>query len=62
MDFQTFLKDKEGYDTIFMIVNQLSKQPVSMLCYKTTDAADIAKLFMKNIYQHQGLSETIVSD
>ena len=50
MDFQIFLKDKEGYDTIFIVVDWLSKQPVSMLCYKMMDTAGIAKLFVENVY------------
>ena len=62
MDFRTFPKDREGYDAAFVVVDRLSKQPVSMPCHKTTDAAGMARLFVENVYRHRGPPETIVSD
>ena len=42
MDFQSFLKDKKEYDAALVVVDQFSKRPISMPCYKTTDAARMA--------------------
>ena len=42
MDFQLFPKDKKGYDAALMVVDQFSKRPISMPCYKITDAAEMA--------------------
>ena len=50
MDFRTFPKDREGYDAAFVVVDRLSKRPVSMPCHKTTDAAGMARLFVENVY------------
>ena len=33
-----------------------------MPCYKMTDAAGMARLFVEHVYQHQGVLTTIVSD
>ena len=52
MDFQTFPKDKKGYNTALVIVDQLSKHPISLPCHKTTDAAGMAQLFVEHVYQH----------
>ena len=52
MDFQSFPKDKRGCDAAFLVVDRFSKRPVSMPCYKTTDAAEMAQLFVEHIYQH----------
>ena len=62
MDFQTFPKDRKGYDAAFVVVDQLSKRPVSMPCHKMTSAAEMAQLFVENVYHHRGPPETIVSD
>jgi hypothetical protein len=32
MDFMTYLKDRKGYDIVFVIVDWLSKAPVSIPC------------------------------
>src|SRR5699024_5073809 len=39
MDFRSFPKDKKGYDAALVVVDRFSKRPISMPCYKTTDAA-----------------------
>jgi hypothetical protein len=42
MDFKSFAKAKDGYNAAFVIINRLSKQSVSIPCYKTTIAKEIA--------------------
>lgn len=51
MDFCSLPKDKQGYDAIFMIVDQFSKHHISMPCFKSTKAPDMAQLFIENVYQ-----------
>ena len=62
MDFQSFPKDKKGHNTAFVVVDQFSKRLISIPCYKTTDAAGMAQLFVEHVYQHWGALTTIVSD
>jgi len=62
MDFKSFLKDKHGYDMAFIVVNQLSKQAVSLPCFKTTTAKDIAYIYMDNIYRIYGAPKLIISN
>jgi len=50
MDFKLFPKDKHGYDMAFIVVNRLSKQAVSLPCFKTTTVKDMACIYIDNIY------------
>jgi hypothetical protein len=50
IDFYFFPKNHEGYDVIFVIVNQLTKHSVSIPCFKTTGAREMAWLYMDCIY------------
>jgi hypothetical protein len=62
MDFWSFPKDQKGYDAAFMVVDRLSKQPLLIPCYKTTNAKDMAELFITHVYRHHGVPDSIVSD
>jgi len=50
MDFKLFLKDKYGYNMGFVVVNQLSKQAISLPYFKTITAKDMAHIYIINIY------------
>ena len=50
MDFWTFPKDKQGYDAALVIVDWLSKYPISIPCHKTINAAGMAWLFVEHVY------------
>lgn len=62
MDFQTFPKDKKGYDSVYVVVDRLGKRPYSIPCYKTTTAKDMALLYIDRVYRTHGPPDTIVSD
>ena len=62
MDFKSFLVDKEGYDCLFVVIDRLSKQAVSVPCYKTVNARDLAELFLKHVWCREGFPDSIVSD
>jgi transposase InsO family protein len=62
MDFRSFPKDKDGYDAAFVIVDRLSKKPLSLPCHKTTTAEDMARMYIETIYRWKGPPDTIVSD
>jgi transposase InsO family protein len=62
MDFQSLPKDKHGYDAIFVVVDRLSKRAISIPCHKTTDAKEMARLFLIYVYRYKGAPLTIVSD
>jgi hypothetical protein len=56
------LKDKVGYDNVFVVVDRLSKQAVSMLYHKTITAKEIAWLYITYIYRYYGPLMSIVLD
>jgi len=42
MDFKLMPKDKAGYNNIFVVINHLSKQAVSIPYHKTITTKEIA--------------------
>jgi hypothetical protein len=62
MDFRSFPKAKNGYDNVFVVVDRLSKWGVSIPCFKTTTAKEMAGLFLRYIYPWVGLPDSIVLD
>jgi hypothetical protein len=54
MDFKLFLKDKYSYNTVYIVIDRLSKQSISIPYYKTTIAKDIAQLYIIYVYRHRG--------
>ena len=62
MDFKSFLKDAYSYNTAFIVINRLYKQSVSLPCFKTTTAKDMAYLYINNIYQFYGPPKSIISN
>jgi transposase InsO family protein len=64
MDFVTGLPkstDKE-YDTIWVVVDRLTKARHLVPCHSTVDAKELANLFVQHIFRLHGLPLTIVSD
>ena len=63
MDLITHLpKTKNGYDSVLVIVDYLTKMIVTRPTYGTATAVDIAKLFVDSVVRVHGLPRTIVSD
>jgi len=62
MDFKEFPKDREGYDSILVVIDRLSKASVSIPCHKTIDSRGLAQLFIQWIYRFGHTPETIISD
>ena len=60
MDFKSFPKDKYGYNIAFIVVDQLSKQAISLPCFKTIIIKDIARIYINNIYWIYSAFELIV--
>jgi hypothetical protein len=62
MDFKSFPIDKHGYDNVMVVVDRLSKQAISIPCYKTVTAPQMAKLYLEYVYRYHGPPMSIVSD
>ena len=62
MDFKSFPKDKYGYNMAFVVVNRLSKQAISLPCFKTITAKDIARIYVNNIYRIYSAPKLIISN
>jgi hypothetical protein len=42
MDFKDFPEDEDRYDTVFMVIDRLRKKSISVPCYKTCTAQELA--------------------
>lgn len=62
MDFKSAPKDKHGFDNIYVVIDRLSKQAVSIPCHKEVTAEGMARLFIRYIYSYFGPPDSIVSD
>ena len=52
MDFKSFLKAKSGHDAAYVVIDRLSKQSISIPCYKITTAKQMAQLYVSYVYRH----------
>jgi transposase InsO family protein len=62
MDFKSMPKDKFGYDTVFVVIDRLSKQAISIPCHQTITAEEMAQLYITHVYRYYGAPESMVSD
>ncbi len=62
MDFKDFPKAKNSMNIVVVFINRLSKRPISIPCYKTCTARDLAKLYYMYILRYFSPLDTIVSD
>jgi hypothetical protein len=62
MDFVTGLPKSNGFDTIWVVVDRLTKARHLVPCHLTVDAPGLADLFLQHVFRLHGLPLTIVSD
>jgi transposase InsO family protein len=62
MDYYSFNIDKHEYDNVLVIIDRLSKQAITIPCYKTIIAREQAKLYLSHIYRYYGLPTIMLSD
>jgi len=62
MDFITDLPKSEGYDTILVVIDRLTKMSHFIPCSKDLDVRQFANLFMKEIVRLHGLPQDIITD
>ena len=62
MDFYKLLRDRNGYDTVFVNVDRLGKRVISIPCEKTITIEEVARLYITYIYYIYKPLNTIVLD
>ena len=62
MDFMSLPTSKSGYDAVWVVMDRLSKQSISIACHKTIDSKGLARLYYDNVYRFGHTPATIVSD
>ncbi len=63
MDFITNLPESDGFDSIFIVVDQgLTKGVILMPCNKAITAEQTANLYIKSVFSNHGLPDVMISD
>ena len=62
MDFITGLPKSQGKDSIFVVVDRLTKYVHFFAIVSTISASEVAALFFKDIFRLHGLPNVIISD
>jgi hypothetical protein len=62
MDFVVGLPEWEGFHTVSVVVDRLSKMRHFVPCHTTIDAVELAKQFLQEVVRLHGLQRTIISD
>jgi len=62
MDFVTGLPECEGYDAIWVVVDQLSKMRHFVPWKTTVDVRGLAVMFLKQVVRLHGLPKTVICD
>src|ERR1700761_6071685 len=62
MDFITDLPNSDGYDTILVVIDRLTKMSHFIPCTKNLDARQFATLFLKEIVRLHGIPRDVITD
>ena len=62
MDFITDLPLSNAYDSIFVVVDRLTKMAHFVPYKKTLSSEDTTGLFLDNVFRYHGLPDDIMSD
>lgn len=61
-DLITNLPESQGFDSIFVAVDRLSKRARFAPTKTTVDSPGIARLFLDNVFKNHGLPDEVISD
>jgi hypothetical protein len=62
MDFIVDLPKSKSFDSVFVVVDRLTKMAHFVPCNKTITCKETTRLFLENVYKYHGLSDDIISD
>jgi len=62
INFKSFFIDKNEFDNVYIVIDHLSKQIISISYQKTVSAKEIARLYIAFIYRYHKAPESIISN
>jgi hypothetical protein len=62
MDFIVDLPLSKGYDSLFVVVDRLSKATILAPCNKTITTDETAQLYIEHVWRRTGLPKQVISD
>ena len=60
VDFKSFLKDKKGFDSIYIIIDRLIKQTITVSIKKSLMNKSFAELYYNRVWRLYGFFEIMV--
>jgi hypothetical protein len=61
-DFIVKLPISEGFDSILVVVDRFSRQAHFIPCHESTNAEELANIFIREVWKHHGLPKRTISD
>jgi hypothetical protein len=62
MDFIVDLPKSKSFDSVFVVVDRLTKMAHFVPCNKIITGKEMARLFLENVYKYHGLLDDIISN
>jgi len=62
IDFKNFSINKNEFDNVYVVIDRLFKQTISISCQKTVLTEEMARLYIASIYRYYRASESMVSN
>jgi hypothetical protein len=62
VDFIVDLPESQGYDSVMVVIDLLTKRGHFLPTHKTIDSVGAARIFFKDVWKHHGLPQHILSD
>ncbi len=62
MDFIVDFPKSKSFDSVFVVVDHLTKMANFVPCNKTITGKETTRLFLENVYKYHGLPDDIISD
>jgi hypothetical protein len=58
----THLPESNGFNSVLIVVDHLTRMPHFLLCTQTVTAEETATLFLQRVYRLHGLPRMLISD
>lgn len=62
MDFIVKLPRSRGYDSIWVVVDRLTRAAHFIPIEESTDSSELVRIYLANVFKHHGFPESILSD
>ena len=62
INFKNFPRDTQGYDTVYVVINRLTKRIITLPTIRKIINQGFAKLYYNRVWRLYGFPETLLTD